>query len=111
MPNYPQTGELQPGYTYAPDPGGLAYNNARTSGTFTISADATTTKVDADVKLGDVVLLTANSSKGATMIAGGTNVTAGIYVSAVNGGSFTVTHDDHADAQDSTFNYVVFPSF
>jgi len=111
MANYPQTGELQPGYVYAPDPGGLAYNNARTSGTFTISADATTTTIDADVKLGDIVLITATSQKGATMIAGGTNVVNGLYVSAVNGGSFTVTHDDHASAQGSTFNYVVFPSF
>jgi len=110
MADYPNA-DNSPGYNYAPQPGTTMYNNARSSGSFDISTIATTTIVDADVKVGDIVLLTAADAKAATMIAGGTNVTAGIYVSSVVAGSFVVTHDDHAAAQDSTFYYVVFPSF
>lgn len=111
MPNYPQTGELGPGYNYAPDPGTITYNNARTSGTFMISEVGTTTVVDTDVVAGDIVLITAKDAKAAVMIAGNGNVPSGIYVSTVTNDSFTVTHDDHADAQGSTFYYVAFPSF
>jgi len=110
MANYPNA-DNSPGYNYDPDPGGLAYNNARSSGSFTISAEGTTTVVDADARVGDIVIITASSQKGATMIAGGTNVTSGIYVSSVTEAGFVVTHDDHAEALDSTFYYVIFPSF
>ena len=110
MADYPNA-DNSPGYNYAPQPGTTMYNNARSSGSFDISTIATTTIVDADVKVGDIVLLTAADAKAATMIAGGTNVTAGIYVSSVVDGSFVVAHDNDSDAEGSIFNYAVFRSF
>jgi hypothetical protein len=110
MTLYPNA-DNSPGYDYAPDPGGLAYNNARTSGSFTVGADGTTTVVDANVVVGDIVLITASNLKGAAVIAGIGNTPSGIYVSSVVNGSFVVTHDNHADAEGSTFYYVAFPSF
>ena len=110
MALYPNA-DNSPGYDYAPDPGGLAYNNARTSGSFTISAASVTTVVDANVYSGDVVLITASNLQGAKMIAGIGNTPSGIYVSSVVNDSFVVTHDDHADAEGSTFYYVALPSF
>lgn len=110
MTDYPNA-DNSPGYNYAPDPGVLAYNNARTSGAFTCAQAATTTITDAKVKVGDIVLITATNLKASAMIAGKTNVTAAIYVSSVIVGSFVVTHDNNATAAGSTFNYVVLPSF
>ncbi len=110
MTDFPNA-DNSPGYSYAADPGVLAYHNARSTGTFTVAEADTTTITDVNVKVGDVVLLTAANAKAAAMIAGGTDVTAGIYVSSVVGGSFVVTHDNNATAGGSIFNYVVLPSF
>jgi hypothetical protein len=110
MTQYPNA-DNSPGYNYAPDPGGMAYNNARTSGTFTISADTTTTVVDADVKVGDIILITPANAKAAVVVTGAGGLTAGVYVYSVANGSFIIEHDDSADAQGSVFNYVAFPSF
>jgi hypothetical protein len=109
MTNYPNANN-SPGYAYSPDPGTATYNNARTSGTFTIGADTTTTVVDANVKVGDIILFTANSAKGAALVTGNTDA-AGVYIASVANGSFVVEHDDSVTAQGSTFNYVAFPSF
>jgi hypothetical protein len=110
MANYPNA-DNSPGYNYDAAPGILTPRNARSSGSFTISNIATTTVVDAEAETGDIVILVATNQKAATMIAGGTNVTAGIYVSSVTGAGFVVTHTDHAAAQGSTFYYVIFPRF
>jgi hypothetical protein len=77
-------------------------------GTLTISGVGTTTVTDPKILAGAHVMITPSSAKAATMIAGGANVTSGIYVSSVVDGSFVVTHDDHADAEGSTFDYIVF---
>ena len=109
MTNCPNA-DNSPGYSYAPDPGGLAYNNARTSGTFEISADTNTTKVDADVKATDIILITAANAKAGVLVGAGTDA-AGVYIASVSNGSFLVEHDQSATAQGSLFNYVVFPPF
>lgn len=110
MAKYPNA-DNSPGYDYAADPGGLAYNNARAAGSFTL-ADAVTTTVTADnVKAGDTILLTAADSDAALVIMGDTGATAGIYVSSVANGSFVVTHNSTAPATGATFNYVALPSF
>jgi len=78
------------------------------NGTLTL-ADATTTVVsDERILAGAHVLFTASSSQAAAVVLGGTNFTAGIYVSDVSAGSFTVTHDAHANGLNATFDYVVF---
>jgi hypothetical protein len=108
MTNYPNA-DNSPGYDYAADPGGLAYNNARTTGTFDLAATATTTVTDTKVQSGDVVLLTAADVEAASVMSGGAGATAGIYVSSVANGSFVVTHN--TDLTGATFNYVALPSF
>ena len=110
MTNYPNA-DNSPGYSYDPDPGGLAYNNARSSGSFTCANATTTTITDSSVRAGDTVVITATNAKGALVITGvaaPTDYSSAIYVSSVVAGSFVVTHD--ATATTATFNYVVFPS-
>jgi hypothetical protein len=110
MTDYPNA-DSSLGYVYDPDSGGVAYNNARSTGSFTISTEDTTTVIDTEVQVGDIVIITAANQKAATMIAGGADVTASIYVSAVVPDSFTVTHDNSNAALGSIFYYAVFPSF
>ena len=110
MADYPNA-DNTPGYDYDPDTDGITHNNARSTGSFTISNIGTTTVVDADAKVGDIVIITANGQKGASMLAGATGVTAGIYVSSVTEAGFVVTHDDTSQSLDSTFYYAIFPSF
>ena len=110
MANYPNA-DNSPGYNYDPDPDGVSYRNARSTGSFTISTEDTTTVVDADARVGDIVILAPSNQKAASMLAGAANVTAGIYVSSVTGDGFVVTHDNHDSALDSTFYYAIFPSF
>ena len=110
MTNFPNA-DNSPGYVYDPGHGSLAHNNARSTGSFTISTEGTTTVIDTDVEVGDIVIITPANQKAATMIAGGTDVTASIYVSAVVPDSFTVTHDNSDAALGSIFYYAVFPSF
>lgn len=112
MPNYPAAGDAV-GYVY---PAGhrlstVAYNNAKATGSFTVALATTTTITSQDIRSGDIVILAAKNAKASTMLSGGTNVTSGIYVSAVVSGSFTVTHDNHADAAGSIFYYSVFRNF
>jgi hypothetical protein len=116
MANYPNA-DNSPGYDYDMPPGGLAYNNARSAGSFTVQLRDATVVEDAEAHAGDIVLITAfgvtagPGEKAALMVAGAVNTPAGIYVSSVVAGSFVVTHDNHADAEGSTFYYVIFPSF
>ena len=110
MTQYPNA-DNSPGYNYAPDPGGLAYNNARTTGTFVLADAVTTTQVDADVQAGDIILLTAADSDAALVVSGAAGATAGIYVSSVANGSFVVTHNSTSPATGATFNYAAYPSF
>jgi len=110
MADYPNA-DNTPGYDYDPDTDGITHNNARSTGSFTVSNIGTTTVVDADARAGDIVIITANGQKGASMLAGDTDVTAGIYVSSVTNDGFVVTHDDTAASLGSTFYYAIFPSF
>jgi len=116
MADYPNA-DNTPGYDYDPDTDGITHNNARSTGSFTVSNIGTTTVVDADARAGDIVIITANGQKGASMLAGaGTfgqpdDVTAGIYVSSVTNDGFVVTHNDTAASLGSTFYYAIFPSF
>ena len=110
MADYPNA-DNTPGYDYDPDTDGITHNNARSTGSFTVSNIGTTTVVDADARAGDIVIITANGQKGASMLAGDTDVTAGIYVSSVTNDGFIVTHDDTAASLGSTFYYAIFPSF
>ena len=107
MTNYPNA-DNSPGYNYDPDPGNLAYNNARSSGSFTCAAATSTTITDSSVRAGDTVVITATNAKGALVITAVEPYPLAIYVSSVVAGSFVVSHDD--DAENATFNYVVFPS-
>ena len=110
MTNYPNA-DNSPGYNYDPDPGNLAYNNARSSGSFTCANATTTTITDSSVRAGDTVVITATNAKGALVITGVAPYPLAIYVSSVVAGSFVVSHDDDAGlATAATFNYVVFPS-
>ena len=107
MTNYPNA-DNSPGYDYDADPGNLAYNNARSSGSFTCAAATSTTITDSSVRAGDTVVITATNAAAALVVTGVAPTTGAIYVSSVVAGSFVVTHD--ADAENATFNYVVFPS-
>ena len=78
------------------------------TGTLTIEDAATTTLSDVRILAGAHVQLTATSAQAALMVLGGTNATAGIYVSEVINGSFTVTHDADNAHTAATFDYVVF---
>jgi len=110
MADYPNA-DNTPGYDYDPDTDGITHNNARSTGSFTIGNIGTTTVVDADAKVGDIVIITASSQKAASMFAGATDVEAGIYVSSVTEDGFVVTHDNADAALASTFYYAIFPSF
>jgi len=110
MANYPNA-DNSPGYNYDPDPDGVSYRNARSTGSFTISTEGTTTVVDADAEVGDIVIIAPSSQKAASMFAGATDVEAGIYVSSVTEDGFVVTHDNADAALASTFYYAIFPSF
>jgi hypothetical protein len=111
MTNYPNA-DNSPGYVYDPDPGGLAYHNARSTGRFTIDHNATTTVIDTDARAGDIVFITAANLKAAWMTSVSllNALSAGIYVSSVDNDSFTVTHDHHNNAEGAVFYYAVFPS-
>jgi len=81
----------------------------KAAGTCTLALAATTTVNDAAVGAASRILLFPTNAEAAVVVGCGTaNVLTGIHVSAKNAGvSFVLTHDNHADAEGATFDYVI----
>lgn len=110
MGNYPAAGD-RTGFVYDPDLPMVAYNNAKAAGSFTVALATTTTVTGVNIRSGDIVILTAKNVKAREILLAGTGAESGIYVSATASESFTVTHDNHANAAGAIFYYSVFRNF
>ena len=107
MANYPLAGN-QTGFVYEPDIPMSPNNNAKATGYFTVAQATSTVATNANIKPGDIVILSPKNAKASAMISGATNTEDGIYVSATADGSFTVTHESHATPAGSIFYYAIF---
>jgi hypothetical protein len=109
MANYPSA-DTETGFVYDQDRDlpMVPVNNARATGYFTVALATSTTVEASEIRKGDIVILTPKNAKASNIMQGASNVTSGIYVSAVADESFTVTHDNHASAAGAIFNYAVF---
>ena len=109
MVDYPRSvTDLGPGYVYSSFPPTVPYNNAKAAGSFTAAAASHTHVSHVNIRATDIVIITPKNLLASQTISGVVN-SAGIYVSEVKEGQFTVTHA--AGAAGAIFNYFVVRRF